>query len=144
MSRRELTCACLPAGQSLPSAHVGPGLPESDDLPGCLSCGACCFSTLPEYLRVFGVDHERLGDDAERLVHFLGNRAYLRLSDGHCAALVIDPQTAQFVCSVYERRPDVCRWLERGSGQCRAERHEKRERALIAVDALLRAPAVIE
>jgi hypothetical protein len=31
---------------------------------------------------------------------------------------------------VYERRPDVCRWLERGSGQCAAERHEKANRPL--------------
>jgi Fe-S-cluster containining protein len=41
----------------------------------CTTCGACCFSQAPDYLRVFGTDHERLGDDAERLTHFIGNRA---------------------------------------------------------------------
>ena len=95
----------------------------------CTTCGACCFSQAPDYLRVFGADHERLGDDAEQLTHFIGNRAYMRLERGHCAALQIDPGTGRFTCSVYERRPDVCRWLERGSGYCEAERAEKSTRA---------------
>ena len=95
----------------------------------CTTCGACCFSLAPDYLRVFGTDHERLGDDAERLTHFIGNRAYMRLEGGHCAALQIAPETGRFTCSIYERRPDVCRWLERGSGYCQAELAEKSPRA---------------
>ncbi|HSC89433.1 MAG TPA: zinc/iron-chelating domain-containing protein, partial [Polyangiaceae bacterium] len=63
----------------------------------------------------------------------IGNRCYMRLVDGHCAALIVDPSDRSFRCSVYERRPDVCRWLERGSGQCRADRHEKGERPLLAL-----------
>jgi Fe-S-cluster containining protein len=103
-----------------------PGEPIPDD---CTTCGACCFSRAPDYLRVFGADHERLGDHAEKLTHFLGNRMYMRLEHGHCAALTVVPGTGQYLCSIYERRPDVCRWLERGSGHCRAERVEKLERA---------------
>ena len=69
----------------------------------CLECGACCFSTLPTYLNLDGDDHERLGDDAERLTVFLGNRCYMRLIDGHCAALRVDSAERRFVCTVYDR-----------------------------------------
>jgi Fe-S-cluster containining protein len=106
---------------------------DTSDVPGCVDCGACCFSLAEDYLRVAGVDYDRLGDDAARLTHFIGNRCYMRLEHGHCAALVVDVETRRFLCSVYERRPDVCRWLERGSGQCRADRHEKAERPLLAL-----------
>lgn len=100
-------------------------------VPECTSCGACCFSQTPQYLRVFGHDYERLDDDAERLVHFIGNRAFLRLADGHCTALTVDPASARFSCSIYGRRPDVCRSIERGSGHCAAERAKKSDQALM-------------
>lgn len=100
-------------------------------IPECTSCGTCCFSYAEDYLRVSGRDYERLGDDAERLVHFIENRAYLRIVDGRCIALGWDSATGKFRCTIYERRPDVCRSLERGSGQCRAERAEKSERPLL-------------
>lgn len=99
-------------------------------VPKCVTCGACCFSRNPQYLRVAGVDYERLGDDAGRLTDFIENRAFMRLVDGHCAALTYDQKSGQYLCSVYERRPDVCRWLQRGSGQCAAERHEKGDRPI--------------
>src|SRR6185295_7993811 len=90
------------------------------DLPECTACGTCCFSTLQEYVRVFGCDWDRMDDHARSLTHFLGNRCYMRLSDeGHCAALVLDPEGPRFLCSIYEVRPDACRALERGSGACR-------------------------
>jgi hypothetical protein len=77
---------------------------------------------------VTGDDHERLGAAAEDLVNFVGNRAYMRFADGHCAALRIEP-SGRFACSVYETRPDVCRELERGSPHCAAERFAKVGRA---------------
>jgi Fe-S-cluster containining protein len=104
--------------------------PDVSGVPECVSCGACCFSKNERYLQVAGVDYERLGEDAERLTVFLENRAYMRLSDGHCAALTFDVETKRYLCSIYERRPDVCHWLERGSGQCAAERHEKADRPI--------------
>jgi Fe-S-cluster containining protein len=100
-------------------------------VPECQSCGTCCFSYAEDYLRVSGRDYERLGDDAERLVHFIENRAYLRITDGHCVALELDGESGRFRCSIYERRPDVCRALERGSGHCAAERAEKADRPLV-------------
>jgi len=100
-----------------------------DDPPDCLRCGVCCFSTLDRFVRVTGDDHARLGDEAAKLVTFVGNRAYMRLEDGHCAALRIDTDTRRFVCRVYRARPELCRELERGSAQCRGERATKSERA---------------
>jgi uncharacterized protein len=97
-------------------------------LPPCLECGTCCFSNLETSVRVTGDDYERLGAAAEELVHFVGNRAYMRLADGHCAALRIELE-GRFVCTVYEARPDACRELERGSPQCAAELYTKAGRA---------------
>ena len=107
--------------------------------PDCLACGTCCFSTLPTYLRVSGDDHERLGEDAERLTHFVGNRCYMRIEEGRCAALVIEPEEGRFVCSVYERRPSLCRELERGTPACAGERDLKGDRPPILLARLRRA-----
>ena len=88
----------------------------------------CCFSNSDTAIRVTGDDHERLGAAAEPLVHFVGNRAYMRIADGHCAALRVEP-SGRFVCTIYETRPDTCRDLERASPQCAAELHAKADRA---------------
>jgi Fe-S-cluster containining protein len=100
-------------------------------VPECLACGACCFSWLETYVRVTGDDYSRLADRADELVRFEGNRAYMRMVDGHCGALRMERETGQFVCSAYLERPLVCRDLARGSGACRAERETKGERPLL-------------
>ncbi|HET7542590.1 MAG TPA: YkgJ family cysteine cluster protein [Polyangiaceae bacterium] len=107
-------------------------------LPACLQCGACCFSQLPHYVRVTGADYARLGarENVDALTHFDGNRCYMNMQDGHCAALTLDLQTRQFVCSVYETRPSTCRDLERGSAACRAEIHAKSQRPSLLLGAL--------
>ncbi len=71
-----------------------PGTPE------CTDCGVCCFSNLPEYVRVFGHDWDRMGDEARTFTPDLGTRGYLRLADGHCAALTIDPAGPRFHCAL--------------------------------------------
>jgi uncharacterized protein len=101
--------------------------------PECLACGVCCFSRLETYVRVTGDDHARLGDRSDDLVRFDGNRAYMRMIDGHCAALRIEKKSRQLVCSVYETRPEACRNLARGSSACRGEIATKHERPLIAL-----------
>ena len=92
-------------------------------------------------MRVSGDDHARLGDAGDTLVRFEGNRAYMRMEDGHCAALQVardleadEGSAGRFVCSVYERRPEVCRNLARGGLSCRGEIAAKgdRPRAKIA------------
>lgn len=102
-------------------------------VPECLACGACCFSRLETYVAVTGDDHERLGDRADELVRFEGNRAYMRMTDGHCAALFVDKITKQFFCGAYEARPQICRDLARGSSACAGEIETKSDRPLIAL-----------
>ena len=115
---------CLPRGKR----QVGSVMPLP---PVCLRCGVCCFSKLETYVRVTGEDWTRLGAEAERLAHFVGHRAYMRMSDGHCAALLVrvgEDGARQYFCSVYETRPATCRELERGSPQCAGEIALKGER----------------
>jgi uncharacterized protein len=97
-------------------------------VPECTECGACCFSQLAAYARVTGDDYARLDTHAEQLVWFQGNRAYLRMVDGHCAALELGARAGSYSCSVYQHRPEICRALERGSPECLAEREAKAER----------------
>ncbi|WP_245844322.1 YkgJ family cysteine cluster protein [Nibricoccus aquaticus] len=94
----------------------------------CRRCGVCCFSSLESYVRVSGDDWTRLGDAAERVAHFVGNRAFMLMREGHCAALELrhaEDGAAEFFCSIYEQRPQICRDLARGSPECGGEREMK-------------------
>jgi Fe-S-cluster containining protein len=103
------------------------------DVPECLACGACCFSRLETFVRVTGDDYERLGERAETLVRFDGFRGHMRMTDGHCSALVLDVTSERWMCGAYATRPQVCRDLARSSGQCLAELDAKAERPLVAL-----------
>ena len=103
------------------------------DVPECLACGACCFSRLETFARVTGDDYARMGELAEGLVRFDGFRGYMRMADGHCAALVLDARAGRWLCGAYASRPQVCRDLARGSGACLAELDAKAERPLVAL-----------
>lgn len=93
-------------------------------IPDCLACGVCCQSHLETYVRVSGADWTRLGPEADSFAHFIGHRAYLRMESGRCAALAVRPNAAgtrEFFCTIYDRRPQVCRDLDRGSPACEGE-----------------------
>ena len=104
----------------------------------CTRCAVCCFSESLRHARVTGDDYTRLGDDAESLVAWIGNLAFMRLAPAgsspsspgpqRCAALAIDPVLGTFACSIYARRPQVCRDLERGGDACRGELATKADR----------------
>jgi len=103
-------------------------MPVPDD---CLNCGVCCFSKSATYIRVSGDDWTRLGDEAEGLARFVGQRAYMRMEGGHCIALQITTkrgQLPQFFCSIYAKRPQICRDLARGSPECKGELETKAQR----------------
>jgi uncharacterized protein len=102
-------------------------------VPECQACGTCCFSQLTTFVRVSGDDYARLAERSEALVSFDGVNAYMRMVDGHCSALEIEPRSGQFVCTVYATRPQICRDLARGSGACLGEREAKAERPLLAL-----------
>lgn len=48
----------------------------------------------------------------------------MRMTDGHCAALVVRSVTdvTEYFCTIYDRRPQICRDLARGSPECSGER----------------------
>lgn len=103
----------------------------------CRRCGVCCFSPAVAYVRVTGDDWARLGERADAVAHFIGHRAFMRMRDGHCAALEIRPDAAgeaDYFCTIYERRPQICRDLARGSPECAGERETKGDRAEAADD----------
>jgi Fe-S-cluster containining protein len=87
-----------------------------DALPGCTSCGHCCHLVVE---LVTGVDDV----PSEWVVEHAGVRCMEQRGDGACVAL--DPVTK--LCTIYERRPQVCRDFARGSGLCRqiVERRSK-------------------
>src|SRR5690606_34090399 len=99
----------------------------------------CCFSTVPRYVRVFAVDHARMDVHARSFTADEGGVAAMRMVDGRCAALAIDPAGPTYTCRIYAVRPDVCRSLERGSGACGIDRRDKAERPLLAVERLVSA-----
>jgi hypothetical protein len=114
---------------------------EPDALvPECLACGTCCFSRDERYVRVTGEDWARLGEDAERVAHFVGHRAFMRMNatDGCCGALAIDVAAGRFFCTIYEVRPTACRDLARGSAECAGERATKAGRPAAALLTQLR------
>ncbi len=94
----------------------------------CLNCGVCCFSKSGTYVRVSEDDLERLGEDADNWVRHVGGKVYMKMEDGHCAALQITTHRGrlpQLACAIYGKRPRVCRDLTQGRGHCKTELHSK-------------------
>lgn len=91
------------------------------DVPNCQACGACCFAPNPGHVPVTGADHARLLPAEQRdLVTWRGNRAFMKVTGDRCVNLLeVD---GHFSCAIYERRPTVCRDLERGDDACAYER----------------------
>jgi Fe-S-cluster containining protein len=98
----------------------------------CLACGRCCFAG-ENYVQVYEEDLVTLGPrnvstyvvgstlPADRLrAGENGSERYMRMSDGHCAAL--DPTPGRWACRIYEDRPLLCRVYEPGSPACLAAR----------------------
>jgi Fe-S-cluster containining protein len=80
-----------------------------DDLPACAGCGRCCH-LLVELTP--GVD---AGVPEELVVEHDGVRCLEQRGDGACVAL--DPISR--LCTIYERRPQVCRDFQRAEALCR-------------------------
>lgn len=104
--------------------HVKPPAVPGD----CQNCGVCCFSDSAEYVWVTSYDWTQLGDDADKLAHVIGTRAFMKMRDGHCGALelrTLPNGATRFSCTIYDRRPEICRILERGSPECQVELETK-------------------
>lgn len=99
----------------------------------CRVCGACCFSDSDTYVPLNESDRVRLGEDADRFVRADGRGQYMKMRSYRCVALTV--RAGIFTCAIYDRRPEICRELERGSPACREEYKLKRHRARQAMDA---------
>ena|SRR5688572_15741831 len=78
----------------------------------CDSCSACCCRLEVMLLTETGVPDYFIEEDE------WGSRRMARLDDGWCAAL--DRNT--LLCTIYEKRPLICREFEMGSYECLVER----------------------
>lgn len=107
-------------------------------VPECTDCGSCCFNAHPAYIRIFERDAELIGAQLESYSVMLDGKRYMRFENGRCVALRLDSATGSVGCSIYAIRPDVCRSLERGSGECRSQlemKWSRREAAFVALTA---------
>ena len=81
----------------------------------CSNCQACCCRLEVMILTDTGVPDRYVAVDK------WGAETMLRLDDGWCAA--VDRET--FMCTIYDRRPLVCREFDMGSYECEVERSEQ-------------------
>jgi len=78
----------------------------------CSTCAACCCQLEVMLITDTGVPERFIDTDD------WGGEVMLRLDDGWCAAL--DRNT--MMCTIYDRRPLICREFEMGSPECITER----------------------
>jgi Fe-S-cluster containining protein len=83
-------------------------LPAPDDLPACAGCAKCCHLL---------VELDPVVDDVpeEFVVEHAGVRCLEQRGNGACAALDLITR----LCTIYERRPQVCRDFQRAGALCR-------------------------
>jgi Fe-S-cluster containining protein len=89
----------------------------------CQRCGACCYGP-EEYVAVSEVDLMGMSRQMRaRLVVRRGERRYLKMLHGHCAAL--RARQGHYSCRIYGARPRPCHVVEAGSRECLAARRRR-------------------
>jgi Fe-S-cluster containining protein len=78
----------------------------------CSTCAACCCQLEVMLITDTGVPERFIDTDD------WGGEVMLRLDDGWCAALDRDTM----MCTIYDRRPLICREFEMGAPECLEER----------------------
>lgn len=78
----------------------------------CSTCNAACCRMEVMLITDTGVPERFVATDK------WGGQTMLRLDDGWCAAL----DRSTMLCTIYEKRPLICREFEMGSRDCLAER----------------------
>ena len=83
-------------------------------IPECQDCGACCISSVPDYVELMPRD-----EVPDIMVRMITGFPFMRMVGrpvGRCVALCVDG--ARYSCSIYRQRPMVCREFERGGPRC--------------------------
>ena len=80
----------------------------------CDNCEACCYRLEVMLISETGVPHYYIEQNEA------GSSVMSRLEDGWCVAL--DRTTMK--CTIYDKRPWVCREFEMGSYECVVERRD--------------------
>ncbi len=78
----------------------------------CANCRACCCRLEVMLITDTGVPPQFIAEDQ------WGARTMSRLDDGWCSAL----DRSSMACSIYDKRPLICRDFEMGKHECRSER----------------------
>jgi Fe-S-cluster containining protein len=87
-------------------------IPQPDSEVSCANCEACCCRLEVLLITDTGVPEHFIELDQ------WGCQTMARLEDGWCAAL----NRSTLKCSIYDKRPWVCREFETGEYACIAER----------------------
>ena len=106
-----MTCAgihCAPMTPTLIPTHQIP----TETAVTCSTCAACCCQLEVMLITDTGVPERFIDNDD------WGGEVMLRLDDGWCAAL----DRNSMMCTIYEKRPLICREFETGSEDCMNER----------------------
>jgi Fe-S-cluster containining protein len=96
----------------------------------CVRCGSCCYGD-EMWIHVMANDDAILGEEnVQRLTvlteHGRGYRARsMKMKDGRCVAFRDDLGDGRPGCSIYARRPDICRTFQAGSDDCGAARRRR-------------------
>ncbi|MDF1644002.1 MAG: YkgJ family cysteine cluster protein [Pseudomonadales bacterium] len=85
---------------------------KTNTQPTCSKCEACCCRLEVFILTETGVPERHIEEDQ------WGGRTMARLDDGWCSAL----NRNTMACTIYNVRPDICRELEMGGGECKTIR----------------------
>lgn len=83
--------------------------------PPCTECGACCAHTDPKWIEVNARDAAPI---PEALTQPGDVQPFaMKMCNGHCAALqgVVGREVS---CRIYEKRPAICRNVQRGDALC--------------------------
>lgn len=96
----------------MPKPTVIEAMSAPDPSVSCSSCEACCCRLEVMLVTETGVPERFIEEDE------WGGLTMARLDDGWCAAL----DRTNMSCSIYEKRPFICREFEMGGYECIAER----------------------
>ena len=99
-------CLTLRAMKTIPHTQI------ATPAVTCSTCAACCCQLEVMLITDTGVPERFIDTDD------WGGEVMLRLDDGWCAAL--DRNT--MMCTIYEKRPLICREFEMGAPECIEER----------------------